>query len=145
MSLDLAGVELPILPAPDAAPFWEAAQRGELVLPRCDACDEAFWYPRSVCPSCGSREVGWVPASGRGVVHAFCIHHASGLAHMKPLLPAVTALVELEEGPRMMALLDVDPDPAAVRCDMAVQAQFRATAGDLRVPVFVPVEEERNP
>lgn len=143
MSLDLSGVDVPVSPSPDAGPFWEAAARGELVLPRCDACHGWVWYPRVVCPSCGSRELSWVPATGRGAVHAFCIHHVSPLPHIRELAPVVTALVELEEGPRLMGFLDADPDPAAVRCGMPVVVRFDPTAGDVTVPVFVPQEEDQ--
>jgi uncharacterized OB-fold protein len=141
-ALVVSTMELPISPSPDAAPFWEAAGRGELVLPRCGACANVFWYPRAICPSCGSRDVGWMPASGRGEVHAFCIHHSSPLPHLRGQTPIVTALVELDEGVRMMAFLDVDPDPGAVRCGMRVAVELRPTAGDARVPVFVPTQED---
>jgi uncharacterized OB-fold protein len=136
--LDLSTVSLPISPSPDARAFWEACTEGRLVLPHCDACGESFFYPRSTCPSCGSRALSWRDASGRGVVHAFCIHHHSSLGFLQPLLPFVTALVRLEEGPTIMALLDAPADPASVRCDMPVEATFCATADGTVVPVFVP-------
>ena len=141
MSLDLSSMDLPISPSPDAAPFWEAAARGELVLPRCQSCDQVFWYPRTLCPTCGSRHIEWVAASGHGQVHAFCIHHSSPLPHLRDATPVVTVLVELDEGPRMMGFLDADPDSATVRCGMPVVAELRPTGGDIRVPVFVPRQE----
>jgi uncharacterized OB-fold protein len=143
VTLDLSNVDVPISPSPDAAAFWEACARRELVLPRCGACETVFWYPRSVCPACGSREIGWMPASGRGELHAFCIHHSSPLSHLRRLTPVVTALVELDEGVRMMGFLDAEPDPAIVRCGMPVAVEFRSTAGDVSVPVFVPTQEDQ--
>lgn len=145
MALDLSATSFPILPSPDARPFWEAADRGELVLPRCDACAATFWYPRAHCPTCGSRAVTWVPASPHGTLHAFCIHHSTPLAHLRDLVPFVTALVDLADGPRMMGLLEVAPDPAAIRCDMPVEVQLRATAEGPRVPIFVPTQLTREP
>ena len=142
--LDLSGVELPILPSPDAAPFWEGAQRDELLLPWCTGCQVPFWYPRSICPRCGGRSIDWRRASGRGVVHAFTIHHSSGLAHLRPLLPVATALVELDEGVRMMGFLEADPDPASVRCGLPVTTAFRTTGGGFRVPVFVPTQAKEQ-
>ena len=44
-------------PTPDSAPFWEAARRHELRLPRCRDCGEAFFYPRNVCPGCLSSNL----------------------------------------------------------------------------------------
>ena len=119
----------------DAAPFWEAVARGELHLPWCLACDAPFFYPRTLCPRCGSRELEWRRASGRGTLHAFCIQHATPLPEFRDLVPFVTALVELAEGPRMMSrLVGVDPDPAVVRCEMPLVVDF--VDG---LPVFRPV------
>jgi uncharacterized OB-fold protein len=115
-----------ISPSPDAAPFWEACARGELALPFCTACGDFFFYPRAICPRCGSRDVEWRQASGRGRLHTFCIQHQTPLPAFRDRTPFVTAIVELEEGPRMMTLLvDVEPDPAAIRCDMPVEVVFR--------------------
>lgn len=105
-----------ILPSPDAAPFWEAVTRHERVLPLCLACDQAFFYPRTSCPLCGSRELDWRTASGRGTLHSFCIHFQTGVAADRPYQPFITALVDLVEGPRIMSyLVDVEPDSATAQ------------------------------
>lgn len=142
MSLDLTAIDLPLAPSPDARPFWDGVEAGQLLLPWCVRCDRPFWYPRAICPSCGSRDIEWRAASGRGVIHAFCIHHVSGLSHMRALLPAVTVLTELDEGVRLMGFLDADPHPGAVRCGMSVHVDFRSTADGRRVPIFVPTHTE---
>jgi uncharacterized OB-fold protein len=123
----------------DAAPFWEACARRELVLPLCTACGEFFFYPRTLCPGCGSRAIEWRPVSGRGRLHAFCIHHHSPLPAFRDKVPFVTALVELDEGPRMMSLLSgVEPDPAAIRCEMPLRVDFAEGDDGRLLPVFVP-------
>ncbi len=52
------------LPRPISAeltrPFWEAAKRHELVMPRCKTCDHLFFYPRAECPHCLSSNLEWV-------------------------------------------------------------------------------------
>lgn len=144
MGVDVSAVSFPILPSPDARPFWDAAKRGELVLPRCGGCGVSFWYPRAHCPTCGGRSITWEPASPRGVVHAFCIHHATPLAHLRELVPFATVLVDLADGPRMMGLLDAPADPAVVRCDLPVEVDLRATAEGLRIPLFVPTDPTRE-
>jgi uncharacterized OB-fold protein len=128
-----------ILPSPDAAPFWEACRRRELHLPYCPACAGFFFYPRTLCPSCGSRAVEWRRTSGRGRLHAFCIHHHSPLPELRDAVPFVTALVELEEGPRLMsALAGIDPDPAAIRCEMPLEVAFEELPDGQPLPVFRP-------
>jgi len=59
--------------------------------------------PRHVCPSCWSPEKEWVTAAGTGTVHSFSIIHRAPLPSFKDHVPYVIALIELEEGPRMMA------------------------------------------
>ncbi len=132
----------PILPSPDAAPFWEAARRHELLLPYCEAGDGFFFYPRTACPSCGSRNVAWRRASGRGRIHAFTIQRSTRLPGLADATPLVTVIVELEEGPRLMSiLLGAEPDPEHVRCDLPVQVDFVDLESE-SLPVFRLAEDE---
>jgi uncharacterized OB-fold protein len=134
-----------ISPSPDAAPFWDACARRELVLPFCGACARFFFYPRSACPQCGSRDVTWRAASGRGRLHSFCIQHQSAAPGFRDAVPFVTAIVELEEGPRMMTLLtEVEPDPAGIRCEMAVEVAFAELDDGAVLPVFRPRRGDRS-
>ena len=128
-----------VAPSPDAAPFWEAADRHELMLPYCEACRSHFFYPRTLCPACGSRDIEWRRVSGTGQVYTFCIQHQTSVPGLRDGLPFVTALVELDEGPRLMSfLVGVDPDPESVRCGMRVQVTFLDRAGEQTLPVFRP-------
>ena len=86
-----------------SVPFWEAAGRGELVLQRCDDCEHVVWYPRALCPSCGSMSLRWTPASGTGTVYAVSVHHRPARPELADLVPYAIALVDLDEGVRMMA------------------------------------------
>lgn len=127
-----------ITPAPDAAPFWEAARRHEWRLPYCRRCSGYFFYPRPHCPTCGSQEIEWRAASGRGRIYSFCIHYQSALPEFRDATPFVTVIVTLAEGPRLMGLLvDVPPDPAAIRCDTPVEVAF-ADGPEWSLPVFRP-------
>jgi uncharacterized OB-fold protein len=128
-----------ISPSPDAAPFWEAARRHELALPWCTACEAFFFYPRTHCPACGSRAIEWRAASGRGRVYTFCIHYHSALPGFGDAVPFVTAIVELEEGPRLMTFLtDVAPEPGAISCGMPVEVDFVDREDGTVLPVFRP-------
>jgi uncharacterized OB-fold protein len=122
-------------PVPDAVtqPFWDGVAEGVLRLQRCRACGRHVFYPRAVCPHCGSGDLAWVEASGAGAVHAFTVVHRAP-AEYRPDVPYVVALVDLEEGVRMMTRL-VDVEPAAVRVGMPVEA---AIQGEPRLPCFRP-------
>jgi uncharacterized OB-fold protein len=122
-------------PVPDAVtqPFWEGVAEGVLRLQRCGTCGRHVFYPRAVCPFCMSAELAWVEASGVGRVHSFTVVHRAP-AEYRDEVPYVVALVDLDEGVRMMTRL-VDVEPAAVRVDMPVEVAIR---GEPRLPYFRP-------
>jgi uncharacterized OB-fold protein len=122
-------------PTPETAPFWAAAAAGRLSIQRCRTCGRHYFYPRSFCPACQSADVEWTDVSGRGRLVSYVINH-------RPLPPAdldvpqVIALVELEEGVRMLTnIVDSPAEPAALPLDAPVSVAFEAR-GDLKVPVF---------
>jgi uncharacterized OB-fold protein len=120
-------------PTPETLPFWEAAKRRTLLIQRCDDCATHYFYPRPMCPSCLSRRVRWVEASGRGRLHTFVINH-------RP--PRNFPVAALEEGARMMShVVDVDPDPAALRCDMPLEVVFEDITEQITLPKFRPRKE----
>jgi len=103
-------------PRPEAweRPFFEAAARGELWYQRCPACDRAQFYPRPACTACGA-ECEWALASGRGQVHTFTVVRQSSARGFKGDVPYVVAMIDLEEGVRMMGnVLDCETDDVAV-------------------------------
>lgn len=126
-------------PVPDAVslPFWEGIAEGVLRVQRCGACGRHVFYPRAVCPYCASSELDWVDASGRGRIHSYTVVHR-GPPEYRDEVPYVVALVELDEGVRMMARL-VDVEPAAVSVDLPVEV---AIQGDPRLPYFRPRSSE---
>ncbi len=121
---------------PDTAVFWEATARGELLLPRCRSCGEAYWYPRPICPLCHSTDTTWERASGRGVVYSFSIVHRGGGAYAKRP-PYALAYVDLAEGPRVMTDV-VGCAPEEVEIGMAVEVVFHRTPNGVALPRFRP-------
>ena len=129
-------------PTPDTRFYWESAQRGVLALPLCVACGTCFFYPRTHCPGCLSDAVEWIEASGRGMLHTYVICHAPAPG-FEDETPYVIAIVELEEGLRMMSgLVDVAPDPDALELDMPLEVLF-VTQGQSRIPKFRPARTSR--
>ena len=126
---------------PESKPYWDGLKEGKLMLPRCGACKQAFFYPRVVCPKCHSRDISWVQATGRGTLHAFGIGHQSFNKAFKMPPPYVLAMVQLDEGPKMMTnLVNVVADPAVITCDMPVQVVFHKVTDDVTVPLFEPAK-----
>jgi uncharacterized OB-fold protein len=136
------GLQPVISPAPDAEQFWGALREHRLELPYCDDCDSAFFYPRAICPRCGSRAIRWVRSNGKGTLYSFCVQYRSAIPGLTSS-PFVTALVDLDEGPRMMGfLVGVPDDPDLIRCGIEVLAEFLEVADGRTVVSFRPVERE---
>jgi hypothetical protein len=81
--------------------------------------------------------VAFVEASGRGTVYSFTVIRQNYARPFRDWIPYVVALVDLEEGPRLMTNL-VDVDPEAVQVGMAVRATFEAVAEDAGIALFSP-------
>jgi uncharacterized OB-fold protein len=128
-----------VSPAADAAPFWEAAARHTLLLPYCSDCDDAFFYPRILCPRCGGRELAWVEASGAGTLYSFCVHYSSTQPGLADATPFATALVDLDEGVRIMAfLVGVPDDPELITVGQDLTVEFVDLADHQTVLAFRP-------
>jgi uncharacterized OB-fold protein len=93
------------VPAPTAlsAEFWKATEHRRLVMQRCASCRRIVWYPRYICPGCGSRELPWEELGGHGVIYAVSVHHRSPTPALAGRTPYSVVLVDLDEGARMMS------------------------------------------
>ena len=83
--------------------FWEAAGRRQLVAQRCSECRRWRHYPQLRCPFCHSKAWNWEPLSGRGTVYTFTITHQAFHAYWQDRVPYAVAIIELEEGIRMVS------------------------------------------
>jgi uncharacterized OB-fold protein len=127
-------------PAPiadhDSAPYWQALHDGKLLVQRCRDCGEVQLYPRDRCLGCRGP-VDFEEASGRGTVYSFTVIRQNYARPFRDWIPYVVALVDLEEGPRLMTNL-VDCDPEAVEVGMAVVARFEVVSDDAGIALFAP-------
>ena len=128
-------------PRPDlndiaTALYWEAAARHELVLPRCDGCNLVFFPPRQFCPSCWAGELSWQPMGGGGTVWTFTeVHVAFYDDTWADDVPYVVAVVELDEGPRLLANI-VEPDMERLSIGARVEATFEDRSEGVSLPMF---------
>ncbi|MEV4222478.1 OB-fold domain-containing protein [Nonomuraea sp. NPDC049725] len=124
-------------PTPDTQPFWDGTAAGELRIQRCQTCERHYFYPRPSCPHCGSGAVEWVRASGRASLYSYVINHrpAPGFEEGGPYAIAV---VELEEGVRMMTnIVNTGITPENLPLDLDLRVVFERR-GDVHVPLFEP-------
>ena len=124
-------------PTPETEHFWAGARVGELRLQRCEQCAHVYFPPRPFCPACASRDVGVFAASGRGTLYSYVINTRPRPDW--PQEPHSVALVELEEGPRMVSnIVEVEQTPDALQLDMALEVTFEQLSDEIWLPVFRP-------
>ena len=89
--------ELGSEPSPETQRFWDGCKKHELWVQYCRPCELSYWFPRDFCPHCGSRDVEWRKASGRGRLYTFAIHYRAFHPGWSDEVPYVTALITLDE------------------------------------------------
>jgi uncharacterized OB-fold protein len=130
----MAGGTVPV-PTPETEPFWAGTLAGELRVQRCNRCGRHYFYPRPFCRYCQSADVAWQVVSGAGRLISYVINYRP-LPPADPAEPQVIALVELDEGPRMLTnIVGVPAEPEHLPLDGRVQVEF-APRGDQALPVF---------
>ncbi len=107
--------------------YWEAANKGTLLLKKCADCGEIHYYPRTICPFCMSDNTDWVEASGNGHIYSWSVQR-------KPEPAFAIAFVTLEEGPTILTNI-VDTDLETLSINQPVKLKFE-TREDQPVPVF---------
>ncbi len=83
----------------------------------------------------------WEEASGRASLYTWSVVHVNDLPPFSEWVPYVAAIVELEEGPRMMTNL-VDCAFDQLRAGMPLQVTFSQQTEELSIPVFRPAVED---
>jgi uncharacterized OB-fold protein len=126
------------LPAvtPDNEPFWEACRRHELQLPRCRDCAH-LRLPGPICPKCLSMEADWETVSGRGALYTWTVIYQRYHAGFAEELPYNVAMVELEEGPRLISNV-TGCDNGDLRVGMALEVVFDDVTDEVTLPRFKP-------
>ena len=122
---------------PETQHFWDGTRAGELRMQRCDACSHVYFPPRPFCPKCASREVSVFRASGKAILYSYVIHHRPVPGFTPPYSIAV---VELQEGPRMMTnVVNIAQTPEALVLDMPLEVVFEKLSDEITLPLFQPV------
>jgi uncharacterized protein len=135
-----ASLPLPV-PNADSLPYWNAAREGRLLIRKCTACQSLHFMPRHLCPVCWSDELEWIDSKGSGSVHSFTIIRRAPMSAFAARVPYVVALIELDEGPRMMANV-LGEDSLSVRIGDRVSVTFEDRGGGAMLPQFNRVSAE---
>ncbi len=97
---------------------------GRFLIQHCRDCHRHIYYPRELCPHCGSDAVAWTEPSGQGTVHAVTTVRRKS-ADGGDLN---VSIIELDEGVRLMSRVD-NRAPEAVRIGQRVTARVQVKDG----------------
>jgi uncharacterized OB-fold protein len=88
--------------------YFERLAQGVFEIPKCDDCSKFHFYPRVICPHCGSEQLRWVIPTGNGKIYSTTtVRRSEGDYNV--------CLIQLDEGPRMMSRVDgVSPDQVQI-------------------------------
>lgn len=134
----------PARPLPVAQPesdrYWEGTRSGELWLQRDTETGSCQFYPRALNTISPGAPMEWVRASGNGTLFTFAIVHAPPHPAFVDDVPYITAIVELEEGPKVPArIVGVDPEPENLEIGMALNAVYTEVSEEYTLLEFVVV------
>ena len=128
----MAGGTVPV-PTPETEPFWAGTLAGELRIQHCKGCGKYYFYPRPFCRYCQSRDVEWRTVSGAGRLVSYVINYRP-LPPADPAEPQVIALIELDEGPRMLSnIVGVAPEPELPAGELRATGAVAPGSGRARV------------
>ena len=122
---------------PETKPYWDACKKHELLLPKSKETNKFFFYPRAFSPGDDMSEVVWEKASGKAKVWTFSIHHMGPTKAYKSDGAYVVALVETDEGVKMMTNI-INCDPKDVYIGMDVEVVFDDVTSEVTLPKFKP-------
>jgi uncharacterized OB-fold protein len=108
-------------PDRDTAPFWQAQNEHRLVFQKCSGCGHVRYIVSPICPECHTFEHEWLESSGHGTIYSFTtVRHQTHPAFAPPY---TVLLVEMEEGPRLVAQLRA-PEDTDVKIGAAVHIEW---------------------
>jgi uncharacterized protein len=119
------------------AEFYAHLAGGELRLQRCDACARWRHPPRVLCGACGSDRWTWQRVSGRGSIFTWTITHQALVPPFADDLPYAVAVVELEEGPRLVTAV-CGIAPGALHLGLPVELRVARASDAIGLHYFVP-------
>jgi uncharacterized protein len=123
--------------SPLTEPYWEGARQHQLRIQRCLGCGHVWHPPLPRCPECHAAEVEWTPASGRGRVYTYTVVYHPTHAAMADKVPYIAALIQLDEGPRVLTNLRNCAEED-VRIGMPVSLIFEELTSSITLPQFEP-------
>ena len=121
------------------APFWKGLAQGEVRLQQCGTCGAHQYPAETFCYECGAQTMSWVTVPGEGTLYSFTVVHQLYHKAFKPFLPYTVAIVQMDEGPRMLSAMLGLKRPVGI--GERVKPCIRVVDNDKAFLTYVPVKE----
>ena len=119
------------------SPYWDSLARGALSFQRCSGCGHAWLPARGECPACLSDQWGWEKAVGGARLISWVVYHVTFHPAFAKRLPYNVAVVELDEGPRLISNVVGIANTDALKIDQRLRLVIEDESGTA-VPRFSP-------
>lgn len=123
---------------PISAPYWEGLSHHQV---RLQQCEHGHWlfFPRTHCPTCGSRQLTWQSVSGEGTLYSFTVARVPTLPEFTDEMPQLLAVVALDQGVHINTTL-VGVEPGEIRIGQRLRPVFDERPGSATLLRYTPVE-----
>lgn len=129
------------IPAPERdalnAPYWDSLAQGALSFQRCSQCSHAWLPARSECPACLADQWRWEKAAGGAKLISWVVYHVAFHPAFAQRLPYNVAVVELDEGARLISNVVGIDDAEKLKIDQRLRLVIEDEGGTA-VPRFAP-------
>jgi uncharacterized OB-fold protein len=115
--------------------FWEGCRDHELRFQKCSSCGHVRFPPSLVCPQCHQQDFQLIVSAGTGKVYTYAVYHVAYNPGFQGDVPYVVAVVELDEGPRLLTNI-VGCKPDEVFCEMTVSVTWEDVTPEVSLPMF---------
>ncbi|MCR9096399.1 MAG: Zn-ribbon domain-containing OB-fold protein [bacterium] len=117
--------------------FWQHCTQERLCFQVCDDCETWRHLPRMMCAQCGSAKWAWQQSAGRGHLYSWTVTHQAMLPQFASEVPYVVAVVEFDEGVRMVSQLrGVETDELEI--GIPLELYFERFEDGFALPMFRP-------
>lgn len=115
--------------------FWAHCAEERLCFQVCESCETWRHLPRIMCARCGSVKWTWRASVGRGCLYSWTVTHQAMLPQFESEVPYVVAVVELDEGVRMVSQLR-GVEKKDLEIGLPLELYFERFEGGLVLPMF---------
>ena len=122
--------------------YWDSLKAGRLTYQNC-ACGHCWLPPRTECPSCLGTDWSWRDASGRAKLISWVVYFFAYDESFQKKIPYNVAIVELNEGVRLISNITDCPDGQGFELDMPLELAVEHE-GDVVLARFSRIQLREN-